>query len=318
MARIADLLSQQANLKDRPMDPEDPEEPDQELLEALRERTSGNFTLENLGEVLGSRRYMSLVDSLESARQLPRPAIGFDPPPEAGEVVRDAEHLLLGELEGQQREANTAELRRALQRGAKRDATDLKTAVGPEGGTDASGLGVPQEDGVGPFRGDIGMIEEGLNLVFNRLDVDLPEGTQTGPGILELLSPEGAVGMASLPLFGRVARGPTVNIADDAGFLARVLKGRGVREIGEALTRAFSDEAIEEGARRAEGIDKGIDMIDFGPRSLERSFMQGTRELNQSPRGRALLELSDKPPLRRTEELDRAAIETLLEQVGGF
>ena len=145
-------------------------------------------------------------------------------------------------------------------------------------------------------------------------------GVRGGSGILEMIDgPAGAaagVAKASLPLFGRRATSAVSNIAEESSFVQKLLGSFGADDISRTLDKNRTVDAIERGAEEAEMLD----MLLKGPFNMNRSAAQGTREMFQDDKGRTVIDLYQRlgmNPQTTTKLVDKAAIETLLSQVGG-
>lgn len=331
MASIVDLLSQQANLRDRPLDPEDPEEEEEQQPlrspfnlsgtpgERQRKEQSISEAFAGLRDAFTprARGRTSPIASMASGRgDLGDLMAASDDPAfqellEQGEYTREDLQRILsdrapetsrGDVMGGPMEAPTA-----------RDATGL-----PEPGA------LPEDQDSGDlFTGNIGPVEEFVNRVANFVQernqsfAEATEGVKGGPHpLLELLGPElGGAGaaMAALPPvtrgFRRGGTGGMVNPANEVGFWRRLLGDEiPAREVGQALRLEQRPEAVLSGTEFA--------------RKARQSGESGLANALETPRGRAAVfvraaEAGETLP-QASRSADRVAVETLLEDILGF
>lgn len=164
----------------------------------------------------------------------------------------------------------------------------------------------------------------------------VPEGTQSGPGPMEWLSPEGAMG-ASLPIaaaarggkrplsiIGRMfntggevsghARGPSPDFYGDYVRLFREL-APDAKARGEILRSSYSDLGKELGQARSRMFHDLADQLE----GLEQSRTRGAAFAAGSSQGRRILDAAFQGGMRpedAIQRLDAAAIEDLFRQAG--
>lgn len=126
---------------------------------------------------------------------------------------------------------------------------------------------------------------------------------------------------ASLPLYGTARRsGNVLELGKDIGLWRRLLGDEDAVKVGQAIQRARSPEAVEAGFNKAEAIGEALTRT--APGSISRSRNIGAREMLQSERGRAILDLLGAGTGERTGRavsamgrIDEAVIEELLSQI---